>query len=299
MRDRGHIATEQAHPGAERLETMGATEALALMHASDTSALDAVQAARGELASLVDAAAEALRGCGRICYVGAGTSGRLGVLDATECPPTFGVEPEVVQAIIAGGEAAIAGAVEHAEDDPAAGAAAVAARALGRGDLVIGIAASGTTPFVHGALDRAREQGARTALIACVPRDQAPDDHPLGVRLLVGPEVLAGSSRLKAGTATKLALNAISTLAMARAGKTYRGHMVDVNTRSNAKLIERGVRLVTRFGEVDRTRAAALLEAAGGSAKAAIVMARRGTDLAGARALLDEANGFLAEVLDR
>ncbi|MEE2940698.1 MAG: N-acetylmuramic acid 6-phosphate etherase [Planctomycetota bacterium] len=299
MRDRGHIATEEAHPGADQLETMGTAEALALMHASDAAVLEALEAARGELASLVDAAAETLRAGGRICYVGAGTSGRLGVLDATECPPTFGVDPEVVQAIIAGGEAAIAGAVEHAEDDPAAGAAALTARALGRGDLVIGIAASGTTPFVRGALDRAREQGARTALIACVPRDQAPDDHPLGARLLVGPEILAGSSRLKAGTATKLALNAVSTLAMARAGKTYRGHMVDVNTRANAKLVERGVRLVTRFGEVERARAAELLETAGGSAKAAIVMARRGTDLAGARALLDDANGFLAEVLDR
>lgn len=299
MKDRSHIATEQSHPGAEGLETLSSADALALMHGSDRAVLDALEAARPELAALVDAAAEALAGGGRIVYVGAGTSGRLGVLDATECPPTFGVPPTTVQAIIAGGERAIAGAVEQAEDDPAAGAAAVEERGLGSGDLVIGIAASGTTPFVHGALDEARRRGARTALIACVPREQAPDDHPLGARLLVGPEVLAGSSRLKAGTATKLALNAISTLAMARNGKTYRGHMVDVNSRANAKLVERGVRLVSRFGEVDRDRARALLDAAEGSAKAAIVMARRGVDLAGARALLSEAGGFLARILDR
>lgn len=299
MKHRGHIATEQSHPGSERLETMPTVEALELMNRSDAGVLEALEAAREDLAGVVDAAAAALAGGGRVVYAGAGTSGRLGVLDATECPPTFGVGPEVVQAIIAGGPEAIAGAVEHAEDEPEGGAAAVRERALGKGDLLIGIAASGATPFVHGALDEARSLGADTALIACVPREQVPDDHPHGARLLVGPEVLAGSSRLKAGTATKLALNAISTLAMAKVGKTYRGHMVDVNTRANSKLVERGVRLVERFGEVERDRAAELLEAAEGSAKAAIVMARRDVDFPSARALLEEASGFLTRVLDR
>lgn len=295
--DRGHLATEVANPRSEGLESLSALEAVDLMRGEDAAVLDALEGAREDLARLVEIASEALHSGGRLIYVGAGTSGRLGVLDASECPPTFGVEPTLVQAIIAGGDVALRNAVEGAEDDPGEGAREVDAREIGAGDVVVGIAAGGTTPFVHGALRRARERGARTAFISCVPRDQVPDDDDVSVRLLVGPEVLAGSSRLKAGTATKLALNALTTVVMSRLGKTHRGRMVDVDTSANAKLVDRGARLVMEFGDVDRERALALLDGAGGHAKTAIVMARTGDDAEAARERLAAASGVLARAL--
>lgn len=296
--DRGHLATEKANPASANLESLTALEAVDLLRREDQAVLEALEGARESLAALVEAAGVTLRGQGRIFYVGAGTSGRLGFLDASECPPTFGVAPDRVQAILAGGLDALIGPVERAEDDPDAAAKEVARRDIGKLDLVIGIAAGGTTPFVHGALGEARERGARTALIACVPKDQVPDDYDFSVRLLVGPEVLAGSSRMKAGTATKLALNAITTLAMVRLGKTHHGHMVDVDTQANSKLVDRGARLITTFSGVDRERALQLLEAAGGHAKTAIVMGALSLNASEARSRLDAAGGFLGKVLE-
>lgn len=296
--DRGHLKTEASNPRSERLETMTMQEAVDLFRREDSLVLDALEGAREDLARVCERAAHALRRGGRIVYVGAGTSGRLGVLDASECPPTFGVDPERVQAVIAGGRRAVTGAMEGAEDDEPAGVAAIDELAAGEADLVIGITAGGTTPFVHAALRRARERAAATALISCVPREQVPDDYDESVRLLVGPEVLAGSSRMKAGTATKLALNAISTLAMSRIGKTYRGHMVDVDTSANHKLVDRGARLVQKFGEVDRDRALELLERASGHAKTAIVMARRGLEADAAREALESAGDDLGRALE-
>lgn len=298
LADRGHLATERSNERSSALETMSTIEAVDLLREEDARVIEALQGAREDLARLVDLAADALIGGGRIVYVGAGTSGRLGVLDASECPPTFGVSPERVLGVIAGGEDALRRGIEGAEDDEGAAASAMDSRAIGAGDFVLGIAAGGTTPFVHAALRRAAERGARTGLLACVPRDQVPDDYDASARLLVGPEVLAGSSRMKAGTVTKLALNAISTLAMVRLGKTYRGHMVDVDAYANVKLVDRGVRLVARFGEVDRDRARTLLDGADGWVKAAIVMARQGVDAATARERIEAADGHLARVLD-
>ena len=295
--DRGHLETEASNPRSDRLEAMSMLEAVDLLRHEDACVLEALEGARDDLARVCEFAAHALRCGGRVVYVGAGTSGRLGVLDASECPPTFGVEPERVQAIIAGGRQAVTGAMEGAEDDKRAGAAAIDERDIGEDDLVVGITAGGTTPFVHAALGRARERGAKTALITCVPRDQVADDYDASVRLLVGPEVLAGSSRMKAGTATKLALNAISTLAMSRIGKTYRGHMVDVDTSANHKLVDRGARLVQKFGEVDRERALDLLERANGHAKTAIVMARLDLDADAARAALTRSKDDLGAAL--
>lgn len=298
LTDRGHLATESANPRSAALESMTTAEALDLLRSEDARVLEALEAARDELAGVVDHAAEALIGGGRLVYVGAGTSGRLGVLDASECPPTFGVPPDRVLGVIAGGEPALRRGIEGAEDDPIAAAAAMDERSIGAGDFVLGVAAGGTTPFVHAALRRARELGAKTGLLACVSRAEVPDDYDVGARLLVGPEVIAGSSRMKAGTVTKLALNSISTLAMVRLGKTYRGHMVDVDAFANVKLVDRGVRLVAKFGEVERARADELLRTANGWVKAAIVMARQDCGLDEAQQRLAQANGHLAQVLE-
>ena len=296
--DRGHLATEAANPRSADLERLDARAAVDLMVSEDRAAVAAVEGAREDLAALIELTSARLAAGGRLVYVGAGTSGRLAVLDASECPPTFGVDPGLVRAIIAGGERALRHAVEGAEDDGPSGAAAVQELEVSSADVVVGITAGGTTPFVHGALDRARELGAATGFIACVPREQRSDDYDVSIRLLVGPEVLAGSSRLKAGTATKLTLNALTTITMSRLGKTHRGRMVDVDTSANAKLVDRGARLVAEFGRVDRERALELLREAGGRAKVAILMAARGLNVAEAERALEAAGGVLDRTLN-
>lgn len=296
--DRGHLATEAANPRSEDLERLDAGAAVDLMVSEDRAAVAAVEGAREDLAALIELTSARLAAGGRLVYVGAGTSGRLAVLDASECPPTFGVDPGLVRAIIAGGERALRHAVEGAEDDGPAGAAAVQELEVSSADVVVGITAGGTTPFVHGALGRARELGAATGFIACVPREQRPDDYDISIRLLVGPEVLAGSSRLKAGTATKLTLNALTTITMSRLGKTHRGRMVDVDTSANAKLVDRGARLVAEFGGVNRERALELLREANGRAKVAILMAARGLDAPAAERALEAAGGILDRTIN-
>ena len=232
----------------------------------------------------------------RLVYVGAGTSGRLGVLDASECPPTFRTDPEQVQAIIAGGPGAVFRAVEGAEDDAVAGGASIDERSVGPADVVVGIAASGTTPFVWGALRQAIDRGARTVLLACVPPVGGEPPVDVQVRPITGPEVLTGSTRLKAGTATKLVLNQITTLAMVRLGKTYGNRMVDVRA-SNAKLRGRAVRMVTELTDLDAAAATAALDAAGGHVKVAVVMVLRSVSADEARRLLDAVGGRLRAVL--
>jgi N-acetylmuramic acid 6-phosphate etherase len=295
--DRGHIATEAANPASEALDTLSTLDAVDLFRREDAAVLRALEAAREELARLVDLAAERVARGGRLVYVGAGTSGRLGVLDASECPPTFGVPNTVVVGVIAGGDVALTNAVEGAEDDGEQGARDLRARGVGASDCVVGITAGGTTPYVHGALTAARASGAATAFITCVPRSQVADDYDVSVRLLVGPEVLQGSTRLKAGTVTKLALNTLSTLVMVRLGKVHGNRMVDVDTQTNVKLVDRGARLVQELGEVTRERALALLDEADGKVKVAVVMARRGVDADAARALLERAGGHLRRAL--
>lgn len=267
------------------------------MNAEDRTVADAVATQRESIARVIALAEASFRSGGRLFYVGAGTSGRLGILDASECPPTFGSDPETVQGIIAGGLPAVFQAQEGAEDSPAGGAAVMDERAVGPHDLVVGIAASGTTPFVHGALARARERGARTAIVACTPVDPVVAD-PLDVSIIaiVGPEVVTGSTRLKAGTATKMVLNMITTGAMIRIGKTYGNLMVDLRA-TNAKLADRSERIVAEVCAVDRAAARALLDRAGGRVKLAIVMQKRGLDAAAAERALDEAGGLIRRVV--
>jgi N-acetylmuramic acid 6-phosphate etherase len=290
---REHLDTERANPASARLDELPVADAFDVMNAEDARVPAAVAAAKPAIVRAIELVAERLARGGRLVYVGAGTSGRLGVLDASECPPTFQTPRELVQGVIAGGDAALTRAVEGAEDARADGGAAVAARAIGPLDVVFGIAAGGTTPFVHGAIAEARARGAATVFLACVPREQAPDEADVSIRVLTGPEVLAGSTRLKAGTATKLVLNMVTTLAMSRLGKVHGNLMVDVDTRANAKLRERGIALVARIASLERARAAALLDAAGGEVKLACVMGLHGVDAAEARRRLAAAGGFL------
>src|SRR6185369_8907334 len=231
----------------------------------------------------------AFRKGGRLFYVGAGTSGRLGILDASECPLTFGSDPEMVQGIIAGGFPAILRAQEGAEDSPAGGAAIMDEHDVGDRDVVVGIAASGTTPFVHGAIERARQRSARTAIIACTPvSEKLMSQVDVAVIAIVGPEVVTGSTRLKAGTATKLVLNMITTGAMIRIGKTYGNLMVDLKA-TNAKLVDRSQRIVMEVTGASREDAQAAIDAAGGRVKTAIVMYALGVDRDGAERALAEA----------
>ena len=296
MEDRSHLLTEQRLPDSMNLDAMSVADAVALMNAQDAAAVAAVAAERGNVARAVEIVAEALAAGGRLLYFGAGTSGRLGVLDAAECPPTFRTDPAMVQGVIAGGEVAMFRAQEGAEDRAEDGAAAVDAKAVEGRDVVMGIAAGGTTPFVHGALRRAAERGAKTIFLSCV--QPVPDEPTVDVtiRPLTGPEVITGSTRLKAGTATKLVLNTISTLAMVRLGKVYQNLMVDLRA-SNQKLRDRAARIVTTITGLPREEATDLLRSADGHVKLALVMHGRGVGVDDARRILDRSGGAIRDAL--
>jgi len=288
------LPTERPDPATRRLDRLDPLGIARLMNRADRAAVRAVARAAQPLARAVDLTVDALARGGRLLFVGAGTSGRLGVLEAAECPPTFGTPPRLVRAVMAGGRGSVFRAAEGAEDDARAGGRAVR-RLARRGDVVVGVAASGVTPFVRAALAAARGRGAATVLVTCnptVPRGAA----RVVVALGVGPEVLAGSTRLKAGTATKLALNTLTTATFVRLGKVYGNRMVDLEPRS-AKLRARALRLVGELGGVPPRTAARLLTAAGGRAKAAIVMARLGVDAREARRRLAAARDFLRGAL--
>jgi len=301
---RDHFETERPNPASADLDRMNVADAFDVMNGEDAKVARAVAAAKDSIVRTVEIAAERLARGGRLIYVGAGTSGRLAVVDASECPPTFQTDPEMVQGVIAGGERAFTRAVEGAEDSREAGALEVRARNIGANDVVMGIAAGGTTPFVHGAIAEAKLRGAATVFFACVPRDQAPDDADVSIRVVTGPEVIAGSTRLKAGTATKLVLNLVSTLTMVRLGKVFGNWMVDVNTRGNAKLWQRGISLVARLvavdagADADRVRAETLLSTADGRVKIAVLMGRLGIDRTSAEKRLEAAHGFLRRALE-
>lgn len=257
----------------------------------------AVAEARGAIVAALERIEQAFRQGGRLFYVGAGTSGRLGVLDASECPPTFGTDPAMVQGIIAGGAPALTQAVEGAEDDPAAGAAALAERGVGARDVVVGIAASGATPFVAGAIEAAGAAGAATVLLTCAePPPALAARCEVVIHVNTGPELVTGSTRLKAGTATKLVLNQLTTGAMVRLGKTYGNLMVDLQAR-NAKLRDRGERIIGEVLGTPREPARAAIAAAGGSVRTAIVMLHLGTDRAGAEAALAAADRRLRAIV--
>ena len=277
MQDRSQLLTEQRLPDSMNLDRMSVTEALALMNAQDQRAVEAVTAVRDDVARAIDLVVAALSNHGRLFYIGAGTSGRLGVLDASECPPTFRTDPEMIQGIIAGGEQAMFRSQEGAEDSSDNGASVIAEKNVTSNDVVIGIAAGGTTPFVHGALRAAREHGAKTVFLTCVGKIDNEPPVDVIIRPLVGPEVLTGSTRLKAGTATKLVLNQITTIAMVRLGKCYENLMVDLRA-TNQKLWDRGARIISTVTGLDRAASLDLLKRADGHVKAAILMHKRGAN---------------------
>lgn len=297
MQDRSNLATEKRLDASMHLDSMTIEQAIAVMNEQDRIAAAAVAAVHAEVALAVELVTAALRGGGRLFYVGAGTSGRLGVLDASECPPTFRTDPSMVQGIIAGGEIAMFRSQEGAEDRAADGAAAIDAREIGAMDVVCGIAAGGTTPYVHGALRRARQRLAKTIFLTCVEPVASEPEVDCVIRPITGPEVLTGSTRLKAGTATKLILNQITTISMVQLGKVYQNLMVDMRA-SNDKLWDRGARTIGMLTGLAKAEALELLKSAEGHVKLAVVMHRRQVDIQAARALLEAAGGRLHDVLD-
>jgi N-acetylmuramic acid 6-phosphate etherase len=289
--------TERRNPRSSTIDTASALEIVDLIGAEDAGVPAAVAKARLEIARAIELIEVAFRAGGRLIYVGAGTSGRLGVLDATECPPTFGSPPEMVVGVIAGGPPALVRSVEGAEDDVNAAKEAMDSLQVGADDVVVGIAASGTTPFVQAALTRAQSRGARTALVSCSepPRELA-GTCDVCITVLVGPEIVTGSTRMKAGTATKLVLNTLTTGAMIRLGKIYGNLMVDLRAW-NDKLIDRSQRIVMETTGLDRGAARRVIDAAEGSVKTAIVMARRGVAKDEAEQLLAEHAGRLRSIV--
>jgi len=294
--DRGHLLTEQAHPFSSELDQLSTAQLVQLFCEEDRRPQEAVAAAAPALAAAIDAIAARLAQGGRLFYQGAGTSGRLGVLDAAECPPTFCSPPELVQGVLAGGAAALLRSSEGLEDREEAGQADLEARDFSAADVLVGIAAGGTTPYVHGGLRHARSLGALAIALACVPADQVPMPADLEIRLITGPELLTGSTRLKAGTATKMALNILSTGVMVRLGKVYGNRMVDVAV-TNSKLEDRALRILADLAGVDRTRGADLLAETGGSVKLALLMASRELGVEEARQHLDHCGGQLRRAL--
>ncbi len=290
------MLTEKANSNTLHLHKMSALEIVEIMNVEDATVTDSVREVLTEIAAAVELIAERLEKGGRLFYVGAGTSGRLGVLDASECPPTFGTLPEMVQGIMAGGETAMSDAVEGAEDDRSAGEASMLKNKVDNRDVVVAIAASGTTPFVLAAVEFAREQGAATVGLACNSPSPLLDNVDVSIGVPVGPEVLAGSTRLKAGTAQKMVLNMLSTATMVRLGKVYQNRMVDVQT-TNKKLIRRAIEMVSELGEVSTAIATELLQESGNHVKTAVVMAKLGINSDGAKKLLDGNNGNLSKVL--
>ncbi len=290
-------ATERRNPLSHDIDLMTAHQLVDLFITEDRRVPLAVADARSAITAVVDAVEQSFRSGGRLFYIGAGTSGRLGVLDASECPPTFGTDPSMVQGIIAGGAVALTNAVEGAEDDRDAGRRELVARRLSATDTVVGIAASGTTPFVHGGLDHAASVGAATAMITCASIDPAASARwRTVVQLDVGPELVTGSTRLKSGTATKMVLNIITTAAMIRIGKTWGNLMVDLQAR-NLKLHDRGERIVMEVAGVTRAEARRAIDAAEGSIRTAIAMVVLSVDIATAREMLMAADGRLRKVI--
>lgn len=293
---RGMLPTEAESERSRDLDRLTPEQAFDVFDAEDEGINAAVRAARADVVRAIELVVARLGRGGRLIYVGAGTSGRLGVLDAVECTPTFQCDPGRVQGRMAGGPGALLRSVEGAEDSFEDGRAAV--QDVTGEDIVFGIAASGRTAWVHGALERARERGAATVFLACVPRELAPDRADVSIRVITGPEVLTGSTRLKAGTATKLVLNRVTTIAFARLGKVYGNWMVDLDTHANAKLRARGVRILQRLTDLESEAAAKLLERAGGRVKLAALMQLRGLEPGPARASLERARGSLRAALE-
>jgi N-acetylmuramic acid 6-phosphate etherase len=294
--DLSQLETEQWNPRSEGLDRLETEEMLRVFNREDETVAPAVGRALGEIARLVDGVVEAMRGGGRLFYIGAGTSGRLGVLDASECPPTFNVPEELVTGLIAGGDYALRHAVEGVEDRPEAGAEDLRAAGFTGRDFLVGIAASGRTPYVLGAVEEAARMGAATGGISCCRGAELSKRVRYPVEVVTGPEVIGGSTRLKAGTATKMVLNMISSGAMVRLGLVYSNLMVNVQP-SNAKLVDRAERIIMAVAGVGREEAARALEESGRDVRRAIVMVVLGVGREEAEAKLRAAGGRLREVI--
>lgn len=290
-----NLLTEQRNPASMRLDEVPTAELVRIIHEADRSVADAVAAQLDAVARAIECIAAALEEGGRLFYIGAGTSGRLGVLDASECLPTYNVPPDLVQGIIAGGEAALSRATEASEDDPELGARDLHARGFRDTDVLTGIAASGRTPYVLGAIREAKRLGAKTIGIACSPASPLAAEAGIAIEVLCGPEVVTGSTRMKAGTATKMVLNMLTTGAMVKLGYVYENLMVNVQPK-NEKLVDRAIRIVQQATGVERTEAERLFSDAR-DVKRAIVMAKRGVDAEAAARLLDAAKGRLRQAL--
>lgn len=284
--------TEQENPRSNRIDTLSIAETVALINDEDSGVAEAVRLVLPAVGRATEGVVERLKRGGRLIYVGTGTSGRLGVLDASECPPTYGVSPELVQGVIAGGYEACYRAVEASEDDRAAGARDLADRQVTANDAVIGIAASGRTPYTIGAVEYARALGAFTAAIACVPDSPITSAVDVAIVPVVGPEILAGSTRMKAGTAQKLVLNMISTTAMIQLGYVRGNRLSNMRAR-NVKLHARAVRILAAEAGLEQGDAEAALEQAGGDVATALVMTRTGQSREAARTALDAAGGVI------
>lgn len=296
FQERGHLLTEQVNPNSLNLDQLNSLELVELFNHEDQKAVAAVAEAKVQLAAAIDLTADRLRQGGRLFYVGAGTSGRLGVLDAAECPPTFCTPAELVQGIIAGGAGALVRSSEDLEDRSEDGESAISQREITQLDVVVGITAGGTTPFVHGAINAARQRGAKTIFIACVPAEQVTIEVDIDIRLLTGPEILAGSTRLKAGTVTKLALNTLSTGVMVKLGKVYGNRMVDVSV-TNQKLRDRALRIIQDLTGLSRAAAGFLLERSGKWVKLSLLMHWTGLDQEAGKELLAAHLGNLRQAV--
>ena len=294
--DRGHLLTEQSNPASRDLDLLVTSELVEVFCEEDRRPQEAVAAAAPQLAEAIDAIAARLAAGGRLFYLGAGTSGRLGVLDAAECPPTFCSPPELVQGILAGGAPALLRSSEGLEDDASAGIADLQGRGFAAADALVGIAAGGTTPYVLGALAWAQQLGALAIALACVPTAQAPMPCTIDIRLLTGPELLTGSTRLKAGTATKMALNILSTGVMVRLGKVHGNRMVDVAV-TNSKLEDRALRILGDLAGVSRLEAGQLLVESGNSVKLALLMSLANMSAFDGRQALEAHGGSLRAAL--
>src|SRR5579862_6070569 len=290
------LVTEQPNPASRHLDQLATPEILAIMNTADAEVPAAVARELPRIAKAVDAISGALERGGHLVYIGAGTSGRLGVLDAAECAPTFNVSPDLVRGIIAGGERSLARAAEASEDDPAAGARDLVESGFGTADVLVGIAASGRTPYVLGAVSKAREIGAITCGISCTPDSELSRAVDYPIEPVPGPEIVTGSTRLRAGTATKLVLNMISTAVMIRLGHVYGNLMVNVQP-SNQKLEDRARRIIERATGVSYERASALLEQSGRSVRTAIIMEMKRVSREDAERLLAAAAGRIGEAL--
>lgn len=290
------LLTEQVNPATVGIDTMATVAILNVINEEDQKVARAVAGEIPQIAAVVDKIAAAFRQGGRLIYIGAGTSGRLGVLDAAECVPTFGVEPGMVIGLIAGGERALCEAVEGAEDQSDEIVRQLQAIGLQAADVVVGLAASGRTPYVLAGLQYARQTGAFTAAISCTPASAVGKAADVAITPLVGPEAITGSTRMKAGTAQKMVLNMLSTAAMIRMGKVYGNLMVDVRP-TNYKLVERAKRIVAAAAGVDREQAGNVLVQAGYNPKKAIVMLKRGCSAEQAGAYLDAGEGFISRAL--